>query len=55
MVEQALSNNWELQELYESLEESKLELPKVTFRPKNSTIQNILRYNSEQTALEPHL
>ncbi|MFT6937784.1 MAG: anti-sigma factor RsiW [Saprospiraceae bacterium] len=54
LVEESLENNWELQELYESMQKSHRELPKVQFSPEKNVIQNILKYSKEQTALEPH-
>lgn len=54
-VEDALYNNWELHELYDDLVKAHRTLPKVEFAPKNSTVQNILAYSSERTALEPQL
>ena len=50
-INEALSNNWELYELYEELKLSYQQLPKVKFNPSGSAIQNILAY-SEQTAVE---
>lgn len=52
-IEEALSNDWELNELFEELERSYRVLPKVTFSPKSSTIQSILGYSSQQPANEP--
>ncbi len=54
LIEESLDNNWELQELYKSMQQSHRELPKVLFSPRRSVIQDILKYSSEQTALEPH-
>lgn len=54
LIEESLESNWELQELYEMMTKSRRELPKVQFSPKKSVIDNILKYSSEQTALEPH-
>jgi len=54
-IEQALSVDWELQELFDNLERSYRTLPKVTFSPKSSTIRSILSYSSEQPAIEPHV
>ena len=54
-VEEALYNNWEFHELYDDLDKAYRTLPKVQFAPKASTIQNILGYSSERTALEPQL
>ncbi|MGB1121660.1 MAG: hypothetical protein ACPG3Z_06670, partial [Saprospiraceae bacterium] len=54
LIEESLDNNWELHELYEAMTKSRQELPKVQFSPKKSVIENILKYSSEQTALEPH-
>lgn len=51
LLEDALDTDWELYELYNQLKEGLRTLPKVTFSPKKSTIQNILRYSNEQ--LEP--
>lgn len=53
LIEESLENNWELYELYRSMQKSRRELPKVQFSPRKTTIQNILKYSSEQTALEP--
>lgn len=54
LVEETLDNNWELQELHEAMTKSRQELPKVKFSPRKSIIEDILKYSSEQTALEPH-
>ena len=54
-IEDALYDNWELHELYDDLVKAYRTLPKVQFSPKASTIQNILAYSSERTALEPQL
>ena len=53
VVEDTLDTNWELYELHNQLKEGLRTLPKVTFSPKKSTIQNILRYSNEK--LEPQL
>lgn len=53
LIEERLDNNWELYELYESMQKSRRELPNVQFAPHKNSIQNILKYSSEQTALEP--
>jgi hypothetical protein len=55
VVEDALTSDWELSELFDNLEKGYLMLPKVTFYPKTSTLQNILRYSNEQPAIEPIL
>ena len=55
VVEDALASNWKLHELFENLERSYRTLPKVTFSPKTSTLQSILRYSSEQPAIEPYV
>lgn len=55
MVEDALTNNWEIYELFESLELGYRALPKVTFAPKTKTIQDILSYSREQPAIEPYV
>ncbi len=52
LVENAMTTDWELHETFEMFEKSFGELPKVKFSPKNSTIQSILVYSNEQTALE---
>ena len=52
-VEDAVATDWELHEMLDILERSYSELPKVKFSPKRSTIQSILGYSNEQTALEP--
>ncbi|MGB0862652.1 MAG: hypothetical protein ACPG19_12970 [Saprospiraceae bacterium] len=54
-VEEAMSDDWELQELFENLERSSRTLPKVTFSPKSTTIQNILGYSREKPAIEPYV
>ncbi len=51
-IGEALNENSLLQEEYEELYQSYRQLPKATFSPKPSTLQNILRY-SERTALNP--
>lgn len=53
LIEEALDTSWEVYELYQTMVRSKRELPKVQFSPRKTTIQNILKYSSEQTALEP--
>lgn len=55
LVEDAIASNWEVHKLYEELESSYRELPKVTFSPKSSTIQKILGYSSEKPAIEPYV
>ena len=55
VVENALASNRVLHELFEKLERSYRTLPKVTFAPKTSTLQSILRYSSEQPAIEPYV
>jgi len=52
-VDAALNEDWRLFEAYEELLQAKQELPKVSFSPSNSTIQNILSH-SAQTAVELH-
>ena len=54
LIEENLDNNWELQELHEAMTKSRQELQKVQFSPRESVIEDILKYSSEQTALEPH-
>lgn len=54
LIEESLDNDWELQELYQAMQKSHRELPKVQFSPSKNVIQNILKYSKEQTALEPH-
>lgn len=55
VVEEALSNNWKLQELCDELEAGYRTLPKVKFAPKRSTIQRILNYSAKQSAIEPYV
>lgn len=54
-VETALDTDWRLREQYEALEMANRNLPKVTFSPKQSTLQNILKYSSGQPAIEPYV
>lgn len=54
-VESALDTDWHLRERYEALEMAYRNLPKVTFSPKQSTLQNILKYSSGQPAIEPYV
>ena len=55
MVEDALASDWKLHEAFENLEQGYRTLPKVTFAPKTSTLQRILRYSNEQPAIEPYV
>jgi hypothetical protein len=55
VVEDAIASNWELHKLFENLEQGYRTLPKVTFAPKTSTLQSILRYSNEQPAIEPYV
>lgn len=50
-IGEALTENNELYDQYETLMEGYLELPKVQFSPSQSAIQNVLGYN-QQTTLE---
>ena len=50
-ISKALSEDWELFEAYEEMKKSYMQLPKATFNPSPSTIQNILKY-SQETAVE---
>jgi len=50
-VNEALDADPSLAGAYEDLLQGKQQLPKVTFNPSSSTIQNILKY-SESTAVE---
>ena len=52
-ISEALSEDRQLFEEYESLKGSYRKLPKAKFSPSNRTIQNILRY-SENSAVETH-
>ncbi len=51
-IDEALCVDFELAEQYDELLQGYRQLPKVSFSPSVSTIQNILRY-SEQKAIEP--
>ncbi len=51
-IRNAINSDWQLKEDYTELLEAKRELPKVTFSPSSSVIDNILRY-SNATAVEP--
>lgn len=48
----AIDNSYELREQYNELLNSYQQLPKVTFQPKNSSIDNILKY-SQTTSVQP--
>lgn len=54
-VESALDTDWQLRERYAALEMAQQQLPKVTFAPRESTLQNILKYSSGQPAIEPYV
>ncbi len=51
-ISEAISNNWQVYELYEELKQSYLQLPKVQFDPSYTCIQQILAH-SAHTAVEP--
>ena len=51
-IAEELDCDFETREAYQELESSFRQLPKVTFSPKLSSIQAILRY-SKRTAVEP--
>lgn len=48
----AIDNSYELREQYNELLNSYQQLPKVTFQPKTSSIDNILKY-SQTTSVQP--
>ena len=50
-IKNALQENWQLNESYQEMKAAFNQLPKVTFSPSPSSIQNILRY-SKTTAVE---
>lgn len=50
-IEDAINQDVELMEEYQGLLQGYQQLPKISFTPTNSSIQNILRY-SQRTALE---
>ena len=50
-IREELQSNLNLREEFDALNNAYQQLPKVTFSPKGSSIQNILRY-SERTAQE---
>ncbi|HFB99379.1 MAG TPA: hypothetical protein ENJ53_01110 [Phaeodactylibacter sp.] len=51
-IKTALQENWDLNESYQEMKAAFNQLPKVTFSPSPSSIQNILKY-SQATAVEP--
>lgn len=51
-IREALNNDWDLNEQYNEMLLAYRQLPKVTFKPSNNSIQNILRY-SESSAVHP--
>jgi hypothetical protein len=52
-INEALTSDLSLQESYNELLAAYQQLPKVSFSPSESSIQNILKY-SNRTALEEH-
>ncbi len=50
-IKKALNDSTELMRAFQELQAAHQQLPKVTFSPKRSTLQNILRY-SKSTAIE---
>ena len=53
-ISNAIDTNYDMREEYNNLMHSYKQLPKATFQPKLSTIENILKYN-EKTSVQPHL
>ena len=53
VINEAIQEDSGLRNSYNDLHESYKKLPKATFSPSDSTIQNILKY-SEATAVETH-
>jgi len=53
-IREALSKDWDLNEQYQEMLLAYRQLPKVTFSPSSSSIQNILRY-SESSAVQTQL
>ncbi len=52
LIQEALSSNFELKELYEQLLESKAELDKVRLQPSQKVIDNILNYSKNSAPME---
>ncbi len=53
-IKEALKNSKELMKEFRELQAAHQQLPKVTFSPKRSTLQNILRY-SKSTTIEQNV
>lgn len=54
LIEEALKADWTLKELYEQLQDSKIQLDKAAISPKKIVIDTILAY-SRDTAQMEHL
>lgn len=52
LIQEALSSNFELKELYEQLLECKAELDKVRLQPSQKVIDNILNYSKNSAPME---
>lgn len=50
-IKDAMRSNENLREEYHELRDAYMALPKATFSPSKSTIQNILRYSEQSTVL----
>ncbi|MEZ5014089.1 MAG: hypothetical protein R2794_07345 [Chitinophagales bacterium] len=54
LIEEALRSDWELKELYETLQEGKAELDKVKLSPRKEVVDKILRYSKDNAPMEEH-
>lgn len=52
-IQEAMNDNFELQEQYNEMQAGYRQLPKVKFNPSNSSIQKILGY-SQNSAVSAH-
>lgn len=53
-IREAIDEDWELKEAYDTLYAAYAQLPKVTFNPSSACIDKILGY-SQKISLEPYL